>query len=390
MVINGINGGNSPKQRFLKPGLLISILSSCVLYSCIGMVEKHPENVTEPITEPLVELLVNQPSTTETPNGMVWIPGGVYDQGAVLGDSLAMQHEKPNHPVAVDGFFMDIHEVTNQEFAEFVDETGYVTVAERKVDWEELKKQVPPGTPRPADELLQPGSLLLKKNVDAISNPHDYFQWWEWVTDANWKQPMGPDSNINGKENHPVVHIAYEDALAYCHWAGKRLPTEAEWEYAAQGNTKDRIYFWGNTVDALENYANTWQGDFPLTNTIKDGFEKSAPVGAFKPNGFGLYDMSGNVWEWTSDFYNTKYYQQLKSSGALTLNPLGAEKAFNAANPLASERVIKGGSYLCSESYCASYRLSSRMATTEDSSMEHLGFRTVLSPKMMEEHKISQ
>ncbi|UOY04953.1 formylglycine-generating enzyme family protein [Muricauda sp. SCSIO 64092] len=355
--------GNAPLKK--RPLFKRDVLFISLVFFVHGCTEKvdggHFENKSKPVTEPLFGVLVTQLSSIEPPDGMVWIPKNMYDQGAVLDDWQVMQHEKPNHPVAVDGLFMDIHEVTNQEFAEFMGETGYVTVTKRKVDCEELKKQVLPG-----NELLQPGSLLLKKNIDAISNPHDCFQWWEWVTGVNWKQHMGPSSNINGKENHPMVHIAYEGSHAYCHWAGKRLLTEAEWEYATRANTKDKVYFWGNTVDALEKYANTWQGDFPLTNTIEDGFEKSAPVGTFKPNGFGLYDMSVNVWEWTSDFYNTQYYQQLKSSGALTLNPTGAEKAFNAPDPLASERVTKGGSYLCSESCCASYRLSSRMATTED------------------------
>ena len=314
------------------------------------------------------------------PKDMVWIPGGTFMQGAVPQDKMAMKHEKPAHKVHVDGFFMDIHEVTNAQFAKFVEETGYVTIAEREIDWEELKKQVPPGTPKPHDSILQPGSLVFKKTKSSVPNLYDYSQWWEWKIGANWKHPNGPESNIDGKENHPVVHIALEDALAYCKWAGRRLPTEAEWEYAARAGKKDNLFFWGNDIAMLSKQANTWEGEFPVNNTEQDGFERRAPVMSFPKNDFGLYDMAGNVWEWTNDWYNTNYYSELAESNEVANNPKGAMKAFNANNPYAAEKVIKGGSFLCSASYCASYRISARMATSPDSGMEHLGFRTVLQP----------
>lgn len=342
--------------------------------------EKLPTEGTK-VTE--VQLLMEQPDSITTPKGMVWIPGGTFQQGAVNGDTLAMAHEKPAHSVMLDGFFMDVHEVTNAQFARFVKETGYVTVAERKVDWEEMKKQLPANTPKPEDALLKPGSLVFKKNVTSISNLHDYSQWWNWTIGANWKHPNGPGSNIDGKEKHPVVHIAFEDALAYCKWAGRRLPTEAEWEYAARGKKPTSIYYWGNDVAQLNSNANTWEGNFPMTNTLQDGFALRAPVGSFKPNNFGLHDMSGNVWEWTSDWYHAKYYQTLYEKGEV-LNPKGAKSAYNPFNPRTKERVIKGGSFLCSVTYCANYRISSRMASTEDSSLEHLGFRTVLSLDMLD------
>jgi len=314
----------------------------------------------------------------KAPDGMVWIPGGEFVQGAVPNDNMAMAHERPSHPVRVDGFFMDKHEVTNAQFAKFVEETGYITVAEREIDWEEMKKQLPAGTEKPHDSILQPGSLVFKKTKSSVPNPYDYSQWWEWKIGANWKHPNGPETNIEGKENHPVVHIAYEDAQAYCKWSGRRLPTEAEWEFAARADKIGSKFFWGDDISKLSEYANSWEGEFPVTNTKLDGFEKRAPVMSYPKNDFGLYDMAGNVWEWTSDWYNTNYYQELASSAEITLNPQGATNAFNSSNPYAKERVIKGGSFLCSASYCASYRISARMATSPDSGQEHLGFRTVL------------
>ncbi|MEM9649760.1 MAG: formylglycine-generating enzyme family protein [Bacteroidota bacterium] len=328
-------------------------------------------------------LIISKPDSIKSPEGMVWIPGGEFQQGAVLGDSLAMGHEKPAHKVTLDGFFMDIHEVTNLQFSKFVEQTGYVTVAERKVDWDEMRKQLPENTPKPDDAMLQPGSLVFKKNVTSISNLYDYSQWWNWTTGANWRHPNGPGSTIEGLDDHPVVHISYEDAVAYCEWAGRRLPTEAQWEYAARGKYNIGIYYWGTDSGELKRYANTWEGNFPLSNTLDDGYALRAPVGSFEPNSYGLYDMSGNVWEWTSDWYNTRYYSKLYNEGKVVHNPKGAQFPYNESNPIAKERVIKGGSFLCSIVYCASYRLSSRMASTEDSSLEHLGFRTVLTFDML-------
>lgn len=325
--------------------------------------------------------LDNPPPGMDAPMGMVWIPGGAFVQGAVATDNMAMAHERPAHRVRVDGFFMDVHEVTNAQFARFVQETGYVTVAEREIDWEEMKKQLPQGTPKPHDSILQPGSLVFKKSKSTVPNLYDYSQWWEWVIGANWKRPHGPGSDLVGKEDYPVVHIAYEDAQAYCQWAGSRLPTEAEWEYAARGGREGSLYFWGDDAQALGSHANTWEGEFPVVNSQADGHEGLAPVMAYPKNGFGLYDMAGNVWEWTSDWYHPEYYGKLASQGHPAHNPQGAAQAHNPSNPHAPEKIMKGGSFLCSASYCASYRLSARMATSPDSGMEHLGFRTVVSPK---------
>ena len=335
-----------------------------------------------PVENQKVTLLQKLPEGVQVPEEMVWIPGGEFSQGAVGDDPMAMSHEKPVHNVAVDGFFMDIHEVTNAQFAEFVRETAYKTIAEREIDWEEMKKQLPEGTAKPHDSILQPGSLVFKKSAASVQNLYDFSQWWRWSVGANWKHPDGPSSSIAGKDAYPVVHIAYEDALAYCQWAGRRLPTEAEWEYAARGGKDGQLYSWGNDSSALAAMANSWNGEFPVINDLSDGFEGRAPVKSYPPNAFGLFDMAGNVWEWTGDWYNSNYYNELHKAG-ISVNPPGAETAFNAGNPYAVEKVIKGGSFLCNASYCASYRVSARMATSTDSSLEHLGFRTVASLDMI-------
>jgi len=312
--------------------------------------------------------------------GMVWISGGIYDMGASDGDRMALPHEKPKHTVKVDGFYMDETEVTNAQFSKFIEATNYITTAERPVDWDLIKQQLPPGTPKPHDSLLLPGSLLFKKTKESVPNLYDFSQWWRWTTGANWKQPEGKGSSINEKDNHPVVHLSFEDAMAYCNWAGRRLPTEAEWEFAARGGKRDKIYFWGDLTDKLSSYVNSWEGEFPVDNTQADGFEKSAPVKTYPPNGYGLYEISGNVWEWTSDWYSSQYYQYCREN-SITNNPKGPNEAFNPNNPYVDERVIRGGSFLCNASYCASYRVSSRMATDPSTSLEHLGFRTVMDLK---------
>jgi len=317
-----------------------------------------------------------------TPKGMVWIPGGTFLQGAVPHDKIAMMLEKPQHKVTVDGFYMDITEVTNAQFKKFIDSTGYITVAERKVDWNELKKQLPIGIEKPHDSLLQPGSLIFKKTKTSVPNLYDFSQWWTWDIGTNWKHPKGKNSSIIGKGNYPVVHVTYEDALAYCKWANRRLPTEAEWEFAARGTQKNTTYFWGNDENLLSKNANSWEGEFPVTNTRKDGFEGLAPVKSYPPNSLGLFDMAGNVWEFTSDWYHVNYYKELVNTK--NNNPKGAAKAYNPNNLYLKEKVMKGGSFLCNASYCASYRVSSRMGTSTDSSLEHVGFRTVATLEMIQ------
>jgi sulfatase modifying factor 1 len=210
---------------------------------------------------------------------------------------------------------------------------------------------------------------------------NDYSQWWKWTPGADWRHPDGPDSNIKGKDNHPVVHVAYEDVMAYCQWVGKRLPTEAEWEFASRGGADQERYSWGNEFNPKGKWmANTFQGSFPVRNLVDDGFEKSSPVKSFEHNEYGLYDMIGNVWEWTSDWYDAKYFQSL-AAGGIAVNPRGPEKPFDPNEPYSMKRVTKGGSYLCASNYCVNYRPSARQGTSFDSGMSNVGFRCVSDRK---------
>ena len=303
--------------------------------------------------------------------GMVRIKGGDFMMGAT--DREGRKDEYPLHAVTVKDFWMDITEVTNLQFNQFVKATQYSTTAEKAIDWSEMKKQLPAGTPKPPDDQLLPASLVFKKNKQA-TNLSDYSQWWVWMAGASWKHPHGPGSDINGKDDYPVVQVSWDDAMAYCKWAGKRLCTEAEWEYAARGGLVNKKYPWGEEdPEFIHPKANTWQGKFPSVNTNWDHFENSAPVKSFDPNPYGLFDMAGNVWEWCSDWYNESYYQQLESKK--TVNPTGPLISLDSDEPGIPKRVVRGGSFLCNASYCKGYRVSSRMKTSPDTGLEHTGFR---------------
>lgn len=315
-----------------------------------------------------------EPASAGPHKNMVYVKGGSFLMG---GDNKqSAPDEFPKHKVILDGFWIDVTEVTNAQFAAFVKATGYKTTAEKEPDWEELKKQVPPGTPEPDKSLLVPASLVFKPTSGAVELT-DYSQWWAWEKGADWKHPHGPKSNLNGRENYPVVHISWFDARAYCKWAGKRLPTEAEWEWAARGGLKNNIYPWGNeSINTGKPKANTWEGDFPYRNTLKDHFYNAAPVKSFQANGYGLYDMAGNVWEWCADYYDNRYYQTINKPAGVK-DPLGSKVSYDPEEPYAKKRVIRGGSFLCNDSYCSGFRVARRMKSTEDSGMEHLGFRCV-------------
>ncbi len=315
------------------------------------------------------------PGTPEpVPAGMVWIPAGEFTMGEQ--GPIARADERPTHRVRVDGFWMDRTEVTNAEFRRFVEATGYVTTAERAPDWEELKAQVSPGTPKPPDELLVPGSLVFV-TPQKPGSLRDASRWWAWTPGADWRHPTGPDSSIDGMDEHPVVHISWDDAQAYCRWAGKRLPSEAEWEYAARGELEAKIFTWGD-APINPRRANTWQGRFPGENTGEDGFVTTAPVGSFPANGYGLLDMAGNVWEWTADWYRHDTYAKRGGAG-VTLNPTGPDTPLDPMEPRVPKRVQRGGSFLCHASYCASYRPAARMKASPDTSLMHTGFRCVRS-----------
>ncbi|HIB38442.1 formylglycine-generating enzyme family protein [Mesonia sp.] len=357
------------------------ILIALVLTNCKQKESEHNTSQKKTIKDSLSQT-TEKPTDIETPNGMVWVSSKTFTQGAKENDQLAMQHEKPAHQVYVDGFFIDIHEVTNKEFRAFVNATDYKTVAERPIDWEEMKKQLPANTPKPVDSVLQPGSLTFDKSIEKVASMNNYTQWWTWQLGANWKQPYGKGSSIESKDDLPVVHIAYEDALAYCKWANRRLPTEAEWEAAAQGTNNNQIFTWGDDASVLNDQANTWQGIFPTQNKSKDGYSYIAPVASYPANSIGIYDMLGNVWEWTSDYYNVNYYKELDTAQVIN-NPRGAEKGYSPQNPYQQEKIIKGGSFLCNASYCASFRISAKMGMSPDSGSDHVGFRTVATPEML-------
>ena len=309
----------------------------------------------------------------ETP--MIKIPEGTFMMGA-SDNHWALEREYPKHKVKVNSFLMDIHEVTNAQFSVFIKNTGYKTIAEKPIDWEIMKLQVPPGTPKPNNESLNPGSMVFKA-PESVYNLVDFSQWWKWTNGADWKHPDGPESDINGKEDEPVVHIAFQDAQAYAKWANKRLPTEAEWEWAARGGLNNMPYPWGKEhIESGKPKCNFWTGIFPTNNTKADGFSGAAPVMSYPPNGYGLYDMAGNVWEICSDWYDENYYDSLKRN-KISLNPKGPITWNYPRETFDPKKVVRGGSFLCNDSYCASYRVSARMPNSQDTGMNHTGFRCV-------------
>jgi sulfatase modifying factor 1 len=324
----------------------------------------------------LIFCLLKTSALNAAPVGMKWIPAGTFTMGT--SDPKSMPNERPAHKVKLDGFWMDDHLVTNAEFEKFINKTGYITTAEQKPNWEELKKQLPPNTPKPDERLLVPGSSVFTPPNHAV--PLDNLNaWWSWVPGANWRHPEGPESNIKGRENHPVVHISWEDANAYAKWAGKRLPTEAEWEYAARGGLENKRFPWGNQFKPKGKFmANTFQGKFPYQPKPEDGYITTSPIKSFPPNAYGLYDIVGNVWEWTADLYHENAHQEIAKQGVCH-NPKGPKTTFNPHSPYAPSRVIKGGSFLCHVDYCESYRPSARRAETPDTGTSHIGFRLVKS-----------
>jgi sulfatase modifying factor 1 len=309
------------------------------------------------------------------PKGMVWIPGGEFSMGAQDPpdmDMVGMQATKdsrPIHRVYVDGFFMDKTDVTNAQFAQFVKATGYVTIAEKAPTQEEF-----PGAP---PENLIAGSVVFSPPNHQVSL-NDHFQWWSYVKGANWRHPSGPKSSIQGKENYPVVQVAYPDAEAYAKWAHKRIPTEAEWEFAARGGLAGKPYVWGEKFRPNGKWmANTYQGHFPNQDTGADGFVGLSPVTQFAPNQYGLYDMAGNVWQWTSDWYRPDYYDQLSQAGGVARNPKGPDHPFDPAEPSERKKVHRGGSFLCTDQYCSRYLVGTRGKGEVSTGTNHLGFRCV-------------
>ena len=318
---------------------------------------------------------------------MAWIPGGEFWLGGppanyteerrlalnpqepvCAGLAAGFPDSQPVHRAFVDGFWMDTTEVTNAEFERFVRATGYVTLAERKPD----PAQFPDADPA----LMVPGSVVFTPPIGPV-DLRDFARWWQYLPGASWRAPAGPGSDLRGREQYPVVHVAYEDAEAYAQWAGKRLPTEAEWEFAARGGLDRQAYVWGNELQPGGLWqANTFQGAFPQGDTGADGFVGLAPVGQYAPNGFGLLDMAGNVWEWCRDWYRPDAYATPYSNG-VDRNPVGPEDSFDPDEPGIPKRVQRGGSFLCSDQYCARYLVGTRGKGAVDTGSSHVGFRCV-------------
>ena len=317
----------------------------------------------------------------KAPEGMVWIPGGEFSMGAAVGGEgshampMASNDSQPVHRVYVDAFWMDATPVTNAQFEKFVRATNYVTIAERTPSKEEF--------PTAPEENLVAGAVVFAPTDHEVPL-NDHYQWWSYIKGASWRHPFGPQSDIKGKENYPVVEIAYPDAEAYAKWAGKRLPTEAEFEFAARGGLSGKTYVWGDEFRPDGKWmANTWQGAFPVKDAGEDGYAGIAPVKSFPPNGYGLYDMAGNVWEWCSDWYRPDYYKTLADKGGVTRNPQGPDSPLDPAEPNEKKRVHRGGSFLCNEQYCSRYIVGTRGKGEVNTGTNHLGFRCVKSPSQI-------
>jgi sulfatase modifying factor 1 len=313
--------------------------------------------------------VVKQREPRVTRASMAWIPGGTF----AMGSADFYPEERPVHRVALDGFWMDEHPVTVAEFRRFVRATGYPTVAQRPLD--------PAAYPGADPALLVPGSLVFQRTLGPVDT-RDFRHWWAYLPGACWRSPGGTGTSVSHRDSHPVTHVAYEDAAAYAAWAGKELPTEAEWEFAARGGLDGAVYAWGDEfAPGGQLMANTWQGQFPWQNLRLDGYEETSPVGSFPVNGYGLADMTGNVWEWTSDYFTPRHAAEAADACCVPRNPraTSAERSTVAGEPGSAipRRVIKGGSHLCAPDYCLRYRPAARQGETVDTSTSHLGFRCV-------------
>lgn len=324
-------------------------------------------------------IISKKAAPSKAPKGMVWIPGGEFSMGSNVADeSLCSikgitKDAAPIHRVYVDGYWMDETEVTNEQFEQFVKATGYVTIAEQKPTKEEF--------PSVAEEDLIAGSAVFTPTSTSV-NLDNFLQWWTYIGGTNWRHPEGPNSTIKGKEKYPVVQVAYEDAAAYAKWANKRLPSEAEWEFAARGGKTGELYAWGNTLKPKGKFqANIYQGHFPIKDgdTGEDGFKGIAPTAQYAPNAYGLYDMAGNVWEWVNDWYDVDYYKSLAETGKTIINPHGPDISNDPSEPGLHKKVQRGGSFLCTDQYCTRYMVGTRGKGEVRSPANHLGFRCVKS-----------
>jgi formylglycine-generating enzyme required for sulfatase activity len=376
---NRLNSLEAPSSAAAKWGLLllaIGCLALVLLQAQRNKAAAARESASEKTFLPTIENKIRSPEPA--PKGMVWIAGGEFSMGSdETGESLCglpgvTRDSQPIHRVYVDGFWMDATEVTNEQFDRFVKATGYRTIAEIPPTKEEFPTAPP--------ENLVAGSTVFTPTPEPVLL-NNHFQWWRYQKGANWRHPGGPDSDIKGREKYPVVQIAYPDAEAYAKWAGKRLPTEAEWEFAARGGKAGQLYAWGNELKPNGKWmANIYQGPFPVRDTGEDGFAGIAPVKSFPPNAYGLYDMAGNAWEWCSDWYRPDYYAQLEAAGGVTRNPRGPDSPYDPTEPTEKKRVHRGGSFLCSDQYCSRYMVGTRGKGEVTTGSNHVGFRCVRSP----------
>lgn len=327
------------------------------------------------------------------PRGMVWVPGGEFLMGS--DHQLAQKNERPPHRVRVGGFWMDQTHVTNAQFAAFVRATGYVTTAERIPDWETLRVQLPPGTPRPPASAMVPGAMVFVGTARPVPLD-DYSRWWAYVPGADWRHPQGPKTDIAGKDDHPVVQVSYEDARSYARWTGKRLPTEAEWEFAARGGLEQATYAWGDEYAPHgKKMANIWDETrprFPVVSPKAGGATGTSSVRTFPANGYGLHDMTGNAWQWVADWYDARFFAE-QAKRPTAVDPVGPGASHDpddrAAPAAAPRRVIRGGSFLCNVDYCLSYRPSARRGSDPYNPMSHLGFRLVMTKEDWEKVRSS-
>ncbi len=354
----------------VKKLIFLSMFMLSIAVASFYVTQSYTTNIDE---QGLCIGYIGQPEKNTTTAGMTWIKPGSFIMGndkghkdKASGRFQSFPEERGEQEVALDGFWIDQHEVTNAQFSSFVEATGYQTIAEQKPK----KEWFPPGFPE-ENMLIGSAVFVAPKKIETMNN---ILQWWQFIEGANWKHPQGPDSDIKDKMNHPVVHVSYQDAQTYANWAGKELPTEAQWEYAARGGLQLSTYTWGDTLTPNKKWmANIWQGQFPVNNTVDDGYATTAPVGCYPANGYGLYDLAGNVWEIVRDNYQEGH------ANVATINPSGPKRSFVPNGPNTAKHVIKGGSYLCTPDYCMRYRPTARHPQDYTMGTSHIGFRTVLN-----------